>query len=159
MLSPYLFAIYVDDIESIVERTGSGCCYRSINVNIIIYADDILLLSPSVVVLQELLHVCENALHDLDLVINYKKSVCLRIGPRCNNVCSDIVSLNGNIVQLVESIRYLGVYPLRVRQFKCNYDNAKSSFYRAFNAVFGRIGRSGSEEVILQLINSKCLPC
>ena len=159
VLSPYLFAIYVDDIVSIVERTRSGCCYRSTNVNIIMYADDILLLSPSVVVLQELLHVCENALHDLDLVINSKKSVCLRIGPRCNNVCSDIVSLNGNILQWVESIRYLGVYLLRARQFKCNYDNAKSSFYRAFNAVFGRIGRSGSEEVILQLINSKCLPC
>ena len=65
----------------------------------------------------------------------------------------------GHILQWVESIRYLGVYLLRARQFKCNYDNAKSSFYRAFNAVFGRIGRSGSEEVILQLINSKCLPC
>ena len=80
----------------------------------------------------------------------------------CNKVCSDIVSLNGNILQWVESIiylGYLGVYLLRARQFKCNYDNAKSSFYRAFNAVFGRIGRSGSEEVILQLINSKCLPC
>ena len=100
--------------------------------------------------LQELLHVCENALHDLELAINSKKSVCLRIGTRCNNVCSDIVSLNGNILQWVESIRYLGVYLLRARQFKCNYNNAKSSFYRAFNAVFGRIGRSGPEEVILQ---------
>ena len=117
------------------------------------YANDILLLSPSVVVLQELLHVCENALRDVDLVINSKKYVCLRIGPCCNNVCNDIVSLNGNILQWVESIRYLGVYLLRARQFKCNCDNAKS-FYRAFNAVFGRIGRSGSEEVILQLINS-----
>ena len=58
------------------------------------YADDILLLSPSVVVLQQLLRVCENALRNLDLVINSKKSVCLRIGPLCNNVCSDIVSLN-----------------------------------------------------------------
>jgi len=39
---------------STVERTRSGCCYISINVNIIMYAepDDILLLSPSVVVLQ-----------------------------------------------------------------------------------------------------------
>jgi len=32
-------------------------------------------------------------------------------------------------------------------------------FCRAFKAVFGRIGRSGSEEVIIQLIHSKCLPC
>jgi len=33
------------------------------------------------------------------------------------------------------------------------------SFYRAFNAVYGKIGRYGSEEVILQLIYSKCFHC
>jgi len=32
------------------------------------------------------------------------------------------------------------------------------SFYRAANAVFGKIGRMASEEVTLQLIKSKCLP-
>ena len=154
VLSTYLFAIYIDDIVSTVERTRFGCCYRSINVNVIMYADDILLRSPSVVVLQELLHVCENALRDLDLVINFKKSVSLHIGPRYNNMCSDIVSLNQHILHWVESIRYLGAYLLRARQFKCNYNNAKSSFYRVFSAAFGRIGRSGSEEVILQLLNS-----
>ena len=34
-----------------------------------------------------------------------------------------------------------------------------ASFYRAFNAVYGRIGRSGSEDIILQLIRFKCMPC
>jgi len=43
------------------------------------YADDILLLSPSVTVLQELLYVCEKVLGSLDLSINPKKSVCTRI--------------------------------------------------------------------------------
>ena len=37
--------------------------------------------------------------------------------------------------------------------------NALDELTYTFNAVFGRIGRSGSEEVIMQLINSKCLPC
>ena len=45
------------------------------------------------------------------------------------------------------------------REFKCNFDRAKTSFFRAFNAVFGRIGRSASEEVVLHLISAKCLPC
>ena len=59
----------------------------------------------------------------------------------------------------VDSVGYLGVYLVRSRTFKCDFDNAKSSFYRAFNAVYGKIGRYGSEEVILQLIYSKCFPC
>jgi len=35
---------------------------------------------------------------------------------------------------------------------------AKGNFYRSANAIFGRIGRIASEEVILQLMNSKCIP-
>ena len=41
----------------------------------------------------------------------------------------------------------------------CDFDNVKSSFYRAFNAVYEKIGRYGSEEVILKFIYSKCFPC
>ena len=83
----------------------------------------------------------------------------MRIGPRCNNVCCNIVSSYGYVLQWVDSIRYLGVHFVRGRYFKCNLDNAKASFHRAFNAVYGRIGRSGSEVVILQLIRFKCMPC
>ena len=42
--------------------------------------------------------------------------------------------------------------------FKCNYDHAKSSFFKAFNAVYGKVGRLASEEVVLGLLRSKCLP-
>jgi len=34
----------------------------------------------------------------------------------------------------------------------------KRSFYRAFNALFGKIGRIASEDVIVQLLKTKCLP-
>ena len=123
------------------------------------YADDILLLATSVVALQELLYVLENVLCENDLSINTKKSVCTRIGPRCRSECCDIVSINGNALQWVDTVRYLGIYFVRARLFKCNFDNAKISFYRAFNAVFGRLGRSASEDIVLHLVNMKCLPC
>jgi len=42
--------------------------------------------------------------------------------------------------------------------YKCDLDHVKRSFYRAANAIFGRIGRIASEEVIIQLIKSKCIP-
>ena len=45
---------------------------------------------------------------------------------------------NGCALQWVESVRYLGVCFVIARQFKCRYDRATASFYRAFNAVFGR---------------------
>jgi len=88
-------------------------------------------LSPSVAALQDLLHVCENVLYLLDLYINPKKSVSMQIGPCCNNVCCDIVSSYGYVLQWVDSIRYLGVHFVRRRYFKCNLDSATASFCRA----------------------------
>jgi len=49
---------------------------------VILYADDILLLSPSVSQLESLLRVCERELACLDMAINFKKSCCIQIGPR-----------------------------------------------------------------------------
>jgi len=34
----------------------------------------------------------------------------------------------------------------------------KAGFYKAFNSIFGKIGRNASEEVLFALIKSKCLP-
>jgi len=38
------------------------------------------------------------------------------------------------------------------------FDHAKRAFYRSLNAVFGHIGRSVSEEVVINLVTHKCLP-
>ena len=59
----------------------------------VLYADDILLLTPTVSELQNLLNTCERELQALDLVINVKKSCCLRIGPRNDVNCERLSSV------------------------------------------------------------------
>ena len=54
-------------------------------------------------------------------------------------------------------MRFTGVNIVASRQFIVFIGNAKRSFYRAANGIFGKIGRIASEEVILQLIKSKCI--
>ncbi len=58
----------------------------------------------------------------------------------------------------VDKIRYLGIYIVSSSKLKCNFAYSKKAFYRSFNAIFGRIGRLASEEVVLHLIKVKCLP-
>jgi len=43
-------------------------------------------------------------------------------------------------ISWVNQMRYLGVFLVKSRVFKCDLDHAKRSFYRAANAIFGRIG-------------------
>ena len=42
--------------------------------------------------------------------------------------------------------------------FKSSYSANKASFYKAFNAIFGKVGRNASEEVLFAILKSKCLP-
>ena len=56
-----------------------------------------------------------------------------------------------------DEIKYLGVYIVSGKAFGCSFKHAKESFYRSFNAIFGKIGRIASENVIVELINTKCM--
>ena len=109
VLSPLLFAVYVDDIGKLQNsRVGKF---------VVLYADDILLLAPSVTVLQELLRACEHELEATDMSINVKKSCCMRIGPRHNKICSEISTVVGRNLAWVGEIRYLGVFIVRVSRW------------------------------------------
>ena len=60
--------------------------------------------------LQEQLNCCETELMLLDMRINVKKSACIRFGPRYDTDCFQLVTANRDIMEWVNSIRYLGVY-------------------------------------------------
>jgi hypothetical protein len=158
VLSPYLFAIYVDDIIDNVNRSDVGCRFGLHNIAIIVYADDILLLAPSVDSLQKLLNVVEVELKSLDMTLNTKKSFCLRFGPRYKAECCNLLSIIGDNIIWTNRCRYLGVFLTASRFFKCDFSDAKKSFFRSVNSVFCKVLRSASEEVILQLLISKCFP-
>ena len=49
LLSPVLFALYVDDLSKLLSEAKIGCCVGSLIVNHIFYADDIVLFSPSII--------------------------------------------------------------------------------------------------------------
>jgi len=94
----------------------------------------------------------------LDMSINCKISCCWRIGPRFNVKCNNITTSSGFRLPWVNEIRYLGIYIVKSRSFKCSFDHASRAFYRSLNAVFGHIGRSAYEEVVINLVTHKCIP-
>jgi len=82
VLSPYFFALYIDNIVKKINDSKLGCYMKWVCTSILLYADDILLVAPSVTSLQQLLHLCEQKLDWLDRSLNVKKSACICIGPR-----------------------------------------------------------------------------
>jgi len=66
-------------------------------------------ISPSVVNLENLIHLCERELSWLDMAINYKKS-CLTCLYGLDVSCANITSLNGHVLPWINVIRYLGIH-------------------------------------------------
>ena len=58
-MSPCFFAIFIDDIVTKLKSLGHGCNTILTCISIFLYADDIMLISPSVSMLQTVLHLCE----------------------------------------------------------------------------------------------------
>jgi len=55
------------------------------------------------------------------MAFNVKKSACLRDCPRYNVRCREITS-TGNSISWVNQMRYLGVFFVKSRVFKCDLD-------------------------------------
>ena len=158
VLSPYLLAVYIDSVIDKVRQRGAGCEERLSRVGILLYADDILLIAPTVTGLQTMLKACEIELAYLYMTINPTKSVCLRIGSDWKSTLVNISTHDGAQITWQQSCRYLGVHIVAGRMFSCSLDYAKCSFYRAFNAVYCKVGGVASEEIVLHLVKSKCMP-
>ena len=158
VLSPVLFSIFIDGLVVKVQKVNVGCYFSSVCASIFLYADDILLVAPTVTGLQLLLQVCEEELAYLDMRINIRKSMCIRFGHRFDANCAELQSTQGGSLQWVNSCKYLGVYLISGLTFKCSYDNRKSSFFKAFNSIYSKVGRHASEESVIALLHAKCLP-
>jgi hypothetical protein len=133
-----------------------GALFKGMSVSAIMYADDIVLLSPSVTELQEMLDYFNRELSWLDLKINVKKSNAIRIGNRhyskCVNLCVN------ETIPWTKDAKYLGVTILLGNRFKCSFDKCKIKYYRTANAILAKIGNLSNKPVTMKLISTIALP-
>ena len=92
-------AIYVDNIVAKINTSDLGCRIGLKGIAIVLYADDILLLAPSVDSLQKLITIVEQELSELDMSLNTKKSVCIRFGPRFQTAYCSLKSISGDNIE------------------------------------------------------------
>ena len=74
VLSPDLCSIYVDELIYILQRAGVGCYISKVFAAALFYADDMVVLSPSLKGLQTLLDLCQSYCADWDIMLNGKKT-------------------------------------------------------------------------------------
>ena len=155
ILSPVFYCIYVDDLVRILKEAGIGCHVRNTFLSILLYADDMCLIAPSLRGLQRLLNIVERYCKDWDIMLNPKKSKNMQFGKRIERLPSLI--LDGQDIVWVEKWSYLGVTLHSHKLFNCCVSDKVKSFYRCSNAILRIEGRS-NELVMLRLLEAHCLP-
>lgn len=107
--SPTLFNLYINQLIVELGRTKVGCSVEGTIVNSISYADDMVLLSPSVRALRKLISICEGYAESHGLRYNVQKSELL-VFEAGNKKITDLppIKLNGETLRRVTSFKYLG---------------------------------------------------
>ena len=77
ILSPYLFNVYMDDLSCLLNCCNTGCVSGDTIINHLMYADDLVLISPSATGMKELLCACE--VYSLEHAIIYNSGLDIRL--------------------------------------------------------------------------------
>ena len=105
ILSPYLFNVYLDDLSIALSACRTGCCVGNSLTNHIMYADDLVIFSPSSIGLHALITVCEEYAVSHEMLFNHKKSVILICRSKYMKNVYPVFTLNGKIIDESDTVR------------------------------------------------------
>ena len=109
ILSPYLFCIYVDELSKMLNNVHVGWFVGTMLVNHVMYADDLVLLSPSAAGLSILLSICSTYGIEYDVMYNSTKSNVLVFRSKLlKNVRVPEFEINNTAIYSGSMYKYLG---------------------------------------------------
>ena len=157
VISAFLFNIYINAILECISHIDVGCKLRIRMINVMAYADDMILLSPSVESLQLLIDRMHELLDGHHLKINVGKTAVIIYGKN-RALASENVNLfffNGTRLNVLNSVKYLGCVLTSDLNGSLDIDRCNVFFTRSFGFLFRKFN-SVSVEVFYSLFESYC---
>ena len=108
VLSPVLFAVYLDGLLQKLSRIGVGCYWEAHFIGAVCYADDIALLAPCPSALRIMLTTCEEFALYHGLKFNAEKTQLIRFALSSSSSCKDCISFGGIALDFMDTITHLG---------------------------------------------------
>ena len=110
LISPTLFAIYINDLATDIKALNKGINIDGTNISILLYADDIVLLATSEIDLQSMLNCVNNWCFKWRLSINCDKSNIVHF--RSNSIERSSFQFNCGdyVITYTDSYKYLGLW-------------------------------------------------
>jgi len=107
-LSPTLFGIYIDKLEECLEKASCvGPTLTGIVINLLLYADDIVLMARSPHDLENQLRILKDFCSNMGMTVNTDKTKVMII--KSNKIPYDTFVYDNNNLEEVNSYKYLGI--------------------------------------------------
>ena len=158
ILSPLFFNIYIDDLSVKLNSLNIGCIAKQLLINHLMYADDLVLISPSTAGLQKLLDICQRFGLDHDIIFNPKKSAVMLFKPKdAIQLNSPNFTLNSESISIVKEYNYLGCTICDDLSDEKDIDRQKRKLYGQGNTIIRKFSMC-SLDVKITLFRSYCTP-
>ena len=133
-LSPLLFNIYINDIDKIFDQnTSDPVVLESTQLNCLIYADDLLLLSESKEGLQSCLDSLQQYCDSWKLKLNIEKTKVMIFSYDKADASLHKFTFNGSEIEIVHKYKYLGI----ILHYNGNFKHAAEHMYqKSLKAIF-----------------------
>ena len=154
VLSPYLFAVYIDDLIQILRDLKIGCHIGGSFFAAIVYADDFCLLAPTRSALQSLLNACEEYGNYWCIKYNPTKSKVMLFGKFCSSIPLKMYS---NELAFASECKYLGVTVIAGTSLSFSHLRPLIRFRCSANTILNASAVS-SDIVQMKLLYSVCIP-
>ena len=156
ILSSHFFNIYVDDLSTELNKMNIGCVMGELTINHLLYADDIVLVSPSSAGLKRLLEVCEIFGKENDILFNATKSAVMFFKSNyMPNLKVPIFNLNGNSIDVVHTFKYLGHYISNNLSDKEDISRQRKKLYAQGNSLIRKFHMCTLDTKLI-LFNTYC---
>ena len=119
------------------------------------YADDLILISASILDLQSMLDICNNVGNCLGIKFNNKKSHCMCIGP-LSYVSLPPMQIDDQSINWSQQIKYLGIWINAHKKFNVDLNENRCKFFRTLNSILSKT-KFACDLVKLKLLESYCL--
>lgn len=154
--SPRLFNLYINRLIVELSNTRVGCHIDGVCINNISYADDMVLLSPSIRALKQLLQLCEGYAGAQGLRYNAKKSELLmfKAGTKCYSKVPQVTVANTPLKR-VTRVKYLGHWVTDDLKDDLDIERERRALAVRSNMLIRRFGKC-TKNVKISLFRAYC---
>ena len=144
VLSPILFNIYIDSLIKSIHDTSLGCYIGNRPSSIFVYADDIILLSPTKSAMNEIILVCQQFSDNFGLKFNSQKSESLFFSKSHDFNRDSLFQLNGQDIILSSKCEHLG-HTIKAGNCSFDYSNIINDIKSKTNCILSFFKHNSSK--------------